>query len=205
MMKPIGITETEEIKSQEFSLLVEEYKLADSKVEDYHQKQLNYLNVTIVLLSGFLFFLIEKNQINVLKVYFPYFSFLIYGTLVYHFRRNLIIQGHRKFLAKKINSYLNNNVILFPDITTNYSLSWKKNWFLTFNTIAWMLILCIIFCYAQLNLTSSYGRIKIGINSYFHFIFQGMIIFLFIGRFVMVDRHLEKEIEEYSEINFIKN
>ena len=175
-------------KTKLLGLLIQEYHDADKKVEDYNNRQINYLNIGLALLSGFYYVIFILNDAPTLKPYFPYVSFVVYGTLVYHYRRNQIVQGHRLFLAEQINLEYEKNPLVFPDLIAKYSNNIRENWFLFFNTIIWLTVLIgvyIITHYATRPLSP-------------HAVVQFPVIVLFIYRFISRDRKLESIAYEHS-------
>src|SRR5690606_26502264 len=125
------------MKINSFEVLMQEYDRVDSVIHAYTNRQINYMNFTLLIFGGSFIYLIEKEVLNDFKEYYPYFLFLVYGLFAMDIYRIQIYQGYRKYLSDIINRECNRHVINTPFLTFEFILKFKNNWFYPFYTSIW--------------------------------------------------------------------
>ncbi|MEM6687067.1 MAG: hypothetical protein AAF617_14900 [Bacteroidota bacterium] len=121
-------------------ILVEEYKLTNEKIEQFIRNQHQYLNTALIVIGGFLFFVLTKGIVYI--KFLPIITALILGFVGYHYQRTIGIQGYKIYLEKSINKILKENVICYAQIGMKQMV--YKNIFGAFNLLIYIGFYAII-------------------------------------------------------------
>lgn len=151
-----------DLEKERLDLLRSEYDKADEIIKNFTKRQLNFLNITLLLFGGS-FLIVNENPIaQSYKEYYPYFLLLNYGLYLTDYYRVQITQGFRNALANKINVLVKEKVVLTPFLSIKYLMSVKRNFYFLFNTIMWIAIIISILVFSHKgNLNSLHLYIQI--------------------------------------------
>jgi len=173
------------MEGRDFDILKEEYQRVDQIINDYIGRQINYMNITLLLFGGSFVYLNEKDVLADYKAYYPYFLFLVYGLFAMDLYRIQIYQGYRKYLADVINKECGRYIINKAFLNYELILNGTKNWFYPFYTAMWICVLAGFYWFSH----SPAGFMKK------HALIQLFIIILFTA-FFLIKAFKEKDLVE---------
>jgi|GEM_PF-2179422 len=96
-------------------ILLLEYQLINEKIEQFIGIQFSILNIILLTIGGFLFFIYSGDNTEHFE-HFKYLPFLIILTLFllgYQYQRVLGLQGYKQYLEVQLNSSINEKVIFY--------------------------------------------------------------------------------------------
>lgn len=137
---------------ENIEFLEKEYDRVTFSINSYTNRQINYMNYTLILFGGAFLYLAQSDQLSNFKPYFPYFLFLVYGQFLLEIYRTIILQYYRKYIADKINSLLGEKVIITPIIYKRFIINLKSNLFYLTYTIFWILVLIAFFIFCNYDI-----------------------------------------------------
>ena len=100
------------------TILIEEYKLINDKIEHYLRNQFRMMNIAFVLIGSFLGFAFYPNKeyaelrIQFLN-YLPFFILIILSFVAYHYQRTMGFHGYKKYLEEQLNKIAEENIIFY--------------------------------------------------------------------------------------------
>ncbi len=134
-------------KETKLEILLKEYELVNQKIERFVANQFLYMQGTLVLVGGYIVFLIEgtfsfetapETMVGVAdntKFYIqflPYVLLTILMGIAYQFKRTIGLQGYKGYLEERLNALAGENLISYSHIGMHFmvkrsAISWI-NW-----------------------------------------------------------------------------
>jgi hypothetical protein len=135
--------------------LIEEYKIVNIRIDEFVSRQTKIMNLYLVIIGGFLTFLIKIDEDSFILPLLPYILMLIMPTFLYHYHRTIILQGYRRHLEKNINIQFKIKPILYSITAKKFLL--RNNIFSILNYIVMGLGSSLIIIFSNINNLKGWG------------------------------------------------
>ena len=144
---------------QEITILLNEYNLCCTRIEDFIKRQDSILQISLVIMGGVIAFTMLNIIPQELFIAVPLVPFIILIHVLYHFSRVITNQGYRKYLEEILNAkILNNSPIKYYKVGKEFML--EKNPSSKINSIIFPLIFLLSILYSIFM--SNFNLIVIG-------------------------------------------
>lgn len=104
---------------------------------------------TIAIFGGGLYLITDNNEFKAYKILYPYFTLIVYGLFLYDFLKILTLRGYQKYLSEEINKILKKDILNTSNVTSEFVLNFKKNYYYPINIFFWIAIFYLMLYYSH--------------------------------------------------------
>lgn len=158
---------------------MEEYKLTNSKIEEFLQSQHKYINSLLLLIAGCFVFIFDSDQTSRLYylLYLPFVFICIIGVFIYHYKRTMGLQGYKRYLEGEINNELKSKTLFYGELGNKYMI--KRDPFSLVNFISYIVIYVGLVGLANTNNPDNYYFTILNISMGLSFLLLTIHVFTF--------------------------
>lgn len=133
------------MKSDQISILLNEYNQVTERIERYLKRQDFILTAGIAIIVGFFTFAFSNDVSNEVYGILPAIPIIIYSHIIYEFSRSRANQQYRKYLENRLNSVLpKESSICYTRISSKYLTEKNILVFAKYIIIAFVTVFCFI-------------------------------------------------------------
>ncbi|MDN5201191.1 hypothetical protein QQ008_07455 [Fulvivirgaceae bacterium BMA10] len=136
---------------KEIDIILNEYNLANQRIEGFLSRQDIILQISIAILGGAIGFTLTKKVSDEFLLIIPIIPLFLFSHILYHYSRAIVAQGYREYLQEILNNKMVDGCLKYSNVAKKYLL--LSNPFTKINSVSFpaMILSTIIYAIVMSN------------------------------------------------------